>query len=103
MENRAILLDSDFKELKVSRPTPTDLLITAVLTREAAARMVQETGNAAATGGYLAMLVGSRLVSAARLMSVIGDDPDLPIFMGLQLPESLATATAARIARRWPH
>lgn len=98
VENRAILLTNDFKEISASRPAPTELMLTLVLTPEAAARMVQETESK--MGEYLATLIGPRLVSASRLMSVVGKYPDIPIFMGLRLPEDVAAETAERIVQR---
>jgi len=102
VETRAIVGDNGYREVLVSRSSATDLHLTIVLTPEAAARMVTETRKAVASGGHLALLIGSRLVSAAPLLSVIGEDPDLPILITVQLPDHVATLTAARIARRWP-
>lgn len=101
VEERTALSDEDFAAVSADYPfTPGGLTLTVRLTSEGASRMLHETTGR--IGSYLATLLDSNLVSAARIASPVGGDPDIPIFMGFRLPDRVAFETAARIAARWP-
>ena len=97
VENRTVLTVDDFRALEWT-VTEAGLNLDVLLKQETAVRMARETE--ARLGQYFVALVNSRLVSAAKLIVVIGEDPDLPIFIGLRLPQGVATETAARLQMR---
>ena len=98
--DRPLLTDDDFQSVTTNYPAPGGLTLTLFLTHDAAGRMLQETRDK--MGSFLATLLDSRLVAAARLASPVGPESDIPIFMGLQVPDEIAKETAARVAARWP-
>ncbi len=100
VENRTIMSEHDFREVRAGRSEPEGFTLDVKLTPEGAARMVRET--AANLGQYLAVLIEPGLISAARLQAVVGRDPDLPIFMGFHLPEEVVTELITRFRLRWP-
>jgi preprotein translocase subunit SecD len=101
VEERTVLSDEDFEAATADYPfTPTGLTLVVRLTPAGAARILHETKGR--IGSYLATLLDSRLVGVAQIASPVGNDPDVPIFMGLRLPDRVAFEAAARIAARWP-
>jgi len=97
VENRTMLTVDDFQTLEWT-VAENGLSLDVTLKPHAAARMVLESEKR--LGQYWAALVNSRLVTAAKLNVVIGKNPDLPIFIGLPVPQDVANEIAARLKVR---
>lgn len=99
VEDRTMVTLDDFLTIEWS-VTATGLDLEVRLKPEAAERLARESEPR--LGEYFAALVDSRLVTAAKLTVVIGKNPELPIWIGLPLPQQVAMQTATLLSRLRP-